>query len=137
MRPVDFSTPVYVIGRRFSGAGFVHYRSHPGGLLVEKPPAPRGGVTIRYVREGTYLRVGVAVCSPLDNFSRARGRTIAQGRLETAPRFLHLTDDSEEKIWAQLDDLAWDLWARAHDHRGPAPALIHHRRGEMITVLRF
>jgi hypothetical protein len=43
----------------------------------------KGRITIAYKREGdVFIRCGFAFCSPKDNFSRQRGRSVALGRLE-------------------------------------------------------
>ena len=58
---------------------FRHYRLHDKDEKI----LPRGGVTVYYEEvEPKYFRVGIAYCSPLDNFSREIGRAISMGRFK-------------------------------------------------------
>ena len=62
----------------------------------------RGGaiVVMKGVRKP---KIGVAVCSPLDNFSKKRGYEIAVGRLKSRPLTLHRTGCAE----LELRRLVW------------------------------
>jgi hypothetical protein len=63
--------------------GFVHGYVHGTG----------GRFTIAWVDQGNAeLAVGIAWCSPKDNFCRAKGRLIAQGRLLVHPVTLPMKD---------------------------------------------
>ena len=60
----------------------VKYRHDRGVPKTFDALNPRGGVTTAQVEipNGTFN--AIAVCSPLDNFSKKRGRVIALGRLK-------------------------------------------------------
>lgn len=64
-------------------------------LHIRNPQVPKGGVTVAYETvkvsyENTdtgevVLNLGLAFCSPLDRYSKAKGRTISTTRLRTRP----------------------------------------------------
>jgi hypothetical protein len=62
---------------------FLHLRNKSTNNQLD----PRGGVTIAYTplnEKFNYWGYHIAICSKKDNYCKARGRTIAQGRLEKA-----------------------------------------------------
>lgn len=95
-------------------------RSVPNGYHVEythvRPPlydhdncyAPRGGKTFAYLyrdSDDALVAVGEARCSPLDNYNKRLGRTIALGRalaeLDTKARLVRERKQNRG-IWATL-----------------------------------
>lgn len=48
----------------------------------------KGGTTIAYEMEGTFVRFSTAKCSERDNYCRKTGRTIATGRLNAGKHSL-------------------------------------------------
>lgn len=74
---------------------FRHYRLQD----KENKVLPRGGVTVYYEEiEPKYFRVGVAYCSPLDNFSREIGRAISMGRFKNGKAV------TSEMTWDEFND---------------------------------
>ena len=64
----------------------------------------RATVAIRLVDEST-VNVGLALCSPKDQFSRRRGRIIAGGRLNKGKLYLSTLEiDPDESIKVQVRD---------------------------------
>jgi hypothetical protein len=53
--------------------------------------------TVAYERDGQDLRYGVAVCSTRDQFSKAKGRLIAEGRMNKHSK-LSVQHSSQEEV---------------------------------------
>jgi hypothetical protein len=58
---------------------FLHLRHHHTDGTIQG----QGGATIAYRTTGAGIQFAAAFCSPADNFCRARGRTVAAGRLNS------------------------------------------------------
>jgi hypothetical protein len=60
--------------------------------------------------KGDEVEVGVAFCSPKDQFNKARGRNIARGRLEQAGnQTMAFQSNGEEPLKRQLYDIFFAL----------------------------
>lgn len=71
----------------------VRLRTKPSGVAPAGSGDNMGGVTLvlqanrrlKELQDNDIVNVGVAFCSAADNFSRQRGREIAEARLKAAP----------------------------------------------------
>lgn len=76
-----------------------------------------GGITLAYIREGHWYKVGAAFCSHRDVYvkdgvgakGRAIGRTLAKQRLWTNPCWIHQTDWG----WSLIPSRLTNSWGRA------------------------
>lgn len=93
-------------------------------MHVRDPKIPKGGVTVAYEaikihQEGAdtgdvVLNLGLAFCSPLDLYSKAKGRTIASTRLRSRPLQIIYENTNEvdtrrirNDLTFLLDHLTW------------------------------
>ena len=77
------------------GLRFLHFRR----LDRRGRPLPRGGATLAYsfARDGDYIAVcgAFAICSQADNYCRAHGRVIAEGRYRSSAFWNMFTGDHD------------------------------------------
>lgn len=65
-----------------------------------------GGATIAFVEnpKDNSIRYALALCSPYDNFSKARGRTIASGRLKSETYATTVYDVSVDQFLSSFEN---------------------------------
>jgi hypothetical protein len=72
-----------------------------------------------FYNDDTNYYVGFSLCSPKDNFCRAKGRTIAVGRLNKKPTWFSRVSDRYEIVDSELERAFKDKyknvsWVRKH-----------------------
>lgn len=90
------------------GTKFIHFRvMEDGEYGGSNTPSARGGVTICYNPE--LRRIGIAVCSPEDNYCKKIGREISEGRMcNKHPEYSIDASDLEFKSYKDLVDSMYD-----------------------------
>lgn len=82
------------MGRTLDRKEFVHYRF----INQDGTPHSHGGVTVCYLPGPEGARIGVAVCSPRENFNRRLGCRISEGRAAISPVSAGIVASHEELI---------------------------------------
>ena len=77
---------------------FVHYRIFTVGLESDSVTiCPRGGVTFCVKEVESGIQIGVAECSPKDNYWKALGRKICRNRIANGISIVYETDIDHSK----------------------------------------
>ena len=115
---------------------WVHYRAlEQDPHLPQLRTAQNGGVTLFVMPfADNQLAVGVATCSPLDQFCLAKGRWASEGRVKKLrKRTVRLISNRDEVLWVWLDRIAGKAWFEACAiHYLPAPLLQRGGRAQQI-----
>lgn len=83
-------------------------------------PLGKGRATLAIQVEGDNLEIGVAFCSPKDQFSKAKGRMIAEGRLKAKHGFyMKIGRNPDEKLKDQARRVVVTLVKNVKTHMIP------------------
>jgi len=82
---------------------FTHIRTvSSGGLLHPDELLGKGGITVAYKQIENQVSFAYARCSTKDNYCKAKGRMIAEGRLLAGRNFYSVVVDPKQPTEKQL-----------------------------------
>lgn len=79
-------------------------------------PLPHGGVTVCYLPSEGKAKIGIAMCSPEQNFNRKIGRLISEGRAKTSELLTDLVKTQGELLEA-LQEPVTTRWNEMANNR--------------------